>query len=176
MSKWEDSLKFRNETIRTVLLYFLGGIIAYFIVNPSERKSAYQAELDKTKLEIKSKVIDDFLSASYEYTSTAFDLCNTNPVLYKEDYDKYVERNDVAYGIYRNSQNRLIVYFDEDSLILKKRDVIEKLSKDMKNFFGKPTEKTKWDTIRLRLKKENNEIALISLRKIKLIDSAFTNK
>ncbi len=163
MSTWDDSKKFVAETIRTILLGTAGAVAALLILKPWEKGIEYQAELDKTKLSIVSRVIDDFLAASYRYTSVAYDACRGN----KEAIGVF---QGGAFDNFRSAENRLSVYYGNAEHLRPALDDVQKLTGELGRLCNEGAPKEKWEAARKALKEANNKVALSALKTLKLLN------
>jgi len=157
MADWDDAKKFKAETARTVVLALVGALATTLILKEIEKKSAYGAQVDSTKLSIKSKVVEEFLTHAYFYTSTASDACNGKAAA----IDSF--KNE-KYDNYRNAANRLNVYFD-GKLASEVKELGDK-AKKLKDACNEP--ETVWEPIRQDLKEANNRLAIEALNSMAL--------
>ena len=106
MATWSDKQKFWAETARTITLAVIGAIAAILLLRPAENRVQYQAELEKTRLAIMAKVVDEFLAASHRYTAVAYDACHGDAksmeIFQGEGFDDF-----------QSAKNRLSVYFGD---------------------------------------------------------------
>lgn len=158
MAKWDDSSKFVAETLRTVVFALTGGVLAYLILDPIKAKTAYQAEIDKEKLLVKTRLVNDFLNRSYMYTSVAADAYNG------KEPQKTLYNGDI-YDQYRDQRNRMEIYFKGD--IHAKLVTTDLLNDSLRNNMGKLAY-DEWELIRKRFKEQNNDIAREALKQLEM--------
>lgn len=105
--KWDEWTKFKLETIRMTALAMIGGLAAIWILDPAKKELEYSAELDKTKLAIRAKVVDEFLAATYRYTSITYDVCSGD--------ESQTKVWDESFNLMRSTRNRLDIYFSDNT-------------------------------------------------------------
>lgn len=169
--KWTDRKKFVTETFRTIILAILGTIAIFLLVKPKEVKIAYDADLEKTKLAIKAKVVDDFTSAAHRYTAEAYDACKAYS---KTESDRSIQEKELIKKFestlvdeYRSSMERLGLYFEDNKLITLNIQKVDKLHRDLVSHCKCDlVKKEKWEAERKELGCANLELAQIALTDI----------
>lgn len=155
---WDEKRKFMAETIRTVVFAVAGAIIAYLILDPIKAKSAYQAQIDREKLIIKTQLVNEFLNKSFMYVSIAADAYN-----HKEPQTTLY--NGSVYDNYSDLRNRMEIYFS--GKIFNQLVATDKLNDSMRNNMDKlPFDQ--WQVIQQRFKKQNNIIAREALNQLEM--------
>jgi hypothetical protein len=168
MAKWDDSQKFTAETVRTIVLAVIGAIAAVIVLKPAENSVDYAAELDKTKLSIRSRVVDEFLTASYQYTAVAYDACGGDPEAMKKFRGGSVDA-------FRTARNRLVVYFDGGETFGSQLAAVDEATAALKELCISnvtPTAKDQWEVVRQRLRGADNDLAIAALKSLALFQSS----
>lgn len=164
---WTEKQKFWNETWRTATFAVLGFLLTLWIVEPFKDKSLYQAEIDREKLSIKAKVVDDFLAKSYDYTAIAYDALRNKEL---NGVDTLAEREfkGAKRDSYRDLTNRISVYFESTEL---NRLIFESKKTDtlLFNCYNNNSSSNIWRPLREKLKIENNNIAIWALKDLKML-------
>lgn len=154
MSKWSDARKFWSETIRTMAFAILGTIGLYCVVSRLNNQRAYEAELDKEKLSIRSSAIDQFLNESHKFTAIASDALRTGS---PESIDGYENRKRDPYT---QSLMKIRLFFANDSEINGMIDKINLLDRQLHNFMKVETRKKEdWEPVRQQLKAAHHKLA-----------------
>lgn len=161
MKIWSDSRKFWAESIRTIILAGLGVLGVYLIVEPLKNKRAYEAELDKERLSIKSKLIDQFLNSSHKFTAIASDACNGDPGAMQQ-YENELR------DIYTNDRTRLSLYFTKDDTIQKELASIYKLDSLLHRYCKDGASVDLWEPVRSELKSRHLKLVQRAMEIIKL--------
>ncbi|MGC0118922.1 hypothetical protein [Pseudoalteromonas piscicida] len=172
MSDWDDSDKFKAETIRTIIFSIAGFIVAICIIDPGKIKAAYDTHLKRENLSAILSVVDSFGKTSYSYTSASDDVIKPVPKL--ADLEKWYS----TYGDYRSDINRLKIYIDSDVVdesISEMECVIEILGDNIESLRDKKysnLEKTLSASKenRLWLKEWNLHLSKVSLSAVKIRD------
>jgi len=167
MSDLTEREKFKYETIRIIVIAILGFMATVWIVQPWENDTNYSSFIEKEKILIKKKVVDDFLKTSYLYASSIYKVMSNDTDLNKKTEIELYESN---YRNYRLNLNKIILYFEtektpkHDSLIKKSNDLRYKL----RQMYLNKLDRTNWKKVRYEFKSTNNEIAKLALRAIGL--------
>jgi hypothetical protein len=167
MAIWDDSTKFKYETIRSSIFGFLGALAAILILNPWNKKLEYTAQLDKTKLDIRARVVDEFLAAAYHYTSIAYDACQGDPGT--------LDTFEDAFDTFRSTRNRLGVYFRDSPDVSKQLAAVDKRAEELGSLCVRRRESPRneaWESARVALKAANNDVAAAALGFSKLFARA----
>lgn len=154
---WSERHTFWAETARTAILGILGGLLALWIVRPWENILSQQAEVEKARLSTRAKIVDEFLTASYGYTSIAFDALNG-------DGDAVRDYQGKAYDSYRAALNSMTVYFPARLDEQLKR--VDELNAKLRQLFKEKAAKDLWEPVRVDLKSANNALASAALRQL----------
>lgn len=166
MSQWDESKKFKMETIRTVLLAVAGALAVLWFVKPWERDIEYGAELSKTVLGIRARVVDDFLASSYRYTAVAYDACRAYQKSRLREDDRTAIRlfEGEAVDAFRSARNRLDVYFVSTD-VSQKLSTSDHLSRELHVLCqDKRAEQKTWEAKRQELRAANNDAAMTALK------------
>lgn len=167
MSNWDESHKFKYESIRMLVIAIAGFLAAITIVQPWENSVEYSSFLEKEKIRIKKEIIDSFLKTSYLYSSSIYKVMSNDSDLSRNDEVKLYESN---YRKYRVNLNRIIIYFKLDesknhySLVKRSNHLRYKLRQMYKN----EIDKKDWEILRYQFKSTNNKIAKLALHSIGL--------
>jgi hypothetical protein len=164
-----EKTKFWWETSRTIVLGVAAFAVTWLMVKPSERHTEYSAFLEKTRVEMRRSVVDDFCKTSYAYTDITYKALRAKNEATGADIK--TNSNVIAWmGImteaYDSDRNRLLVYFGDDlePQIKEAKDQWDKLKVD----FDKNVPKERWEVDRQRLKDINNNLARLALKKLDL--------
>ena len=166
MSKWTDKEKFKNETLRILLLAIMGFIATIVIVQPFKDTAENDSFVIKEKIRIKKEVIDSFLKTSYLYSSSIYKVLSAVPKPSKEQIKIY----ESSYKEYRVDLNRMILYFNikkfkkHHYLVLESNNLRYKL----RQIYNKRVKNKNWKILRNEFKEKNNEIARLALKAIGL--------
>ncbi|TAK45278.1 MAG: hypothetical protein EPO27_10700 [Betaproteobacteria bacterium] len=166
MAQWDESKKFWTETARTVLLGVAGALAILWVVKPWEKDIEYRAELSKTVLAIRARVVDEFLAASYRYTALAYDACRAyqKPEPSNDDQTAINLFQGEAVDSFRSARNRLDVYF-ESSDLSHELLTADRLSRELFALCrDAKTEQKIWEAKRQELRIANNSAAMTALR------------
>lgn len=172
MGSWDDSTKFRNESIRTILFAILAFFAAIYIVKPSEKSIEYQAFLDEKRLEARQRVVDDFLRSSWAYAAATYDILNGSA----DANDEKLWKGELV-DRYRSDMNRLLVYFGVDFEGMASSAL--EVSGNLYDYY-KEEDLDDWEDARSELKRLNNRMAQKALTVLDLTsgdggDAAPTN-
>ena len=158
---WGDAKRFTAETVRTIAFAIIGAIAAILILKPAEKSVEYAAELDRTKLSIKAKVVDEFLTASYKYTAVAYDAC-------KGDRGALKIFQNEAVDAFRGARNRLVVYFDGGGALARQLEAVDEKTNELGKVCDGTSPKEEWEPVRRSLKALNNDLAVAALKSVGL--------
>lgn len=134
MSDGFEQQTFRHETVRTIAFSAIGLVVTWYVLGRLDTQGQRAAHLDKERLRIKQEVIDDFLNASYSYSSESYDVMDDSQrsgEAIPDDRSKWNCKLDawdtVHYQLYRRQLNRLKTYFKDE---IKKHSDIDECLKD----------------------------------------------
>lgn len=153
---WDDRTKFIADTTRTVVLATLGTIAVILAVKPWEATVAYRAEVEKARLTVSAKVVDDFLAVAYLYTAIAFDAC-------KGEAAPRSKFQGESFDQYRAAENRLSVYFSGNKKVQDQVKVVQETTGALFQLCKAGESKEVWEPKRQALKAANNALAAEAL-------------
>jgi hypothetical protein len=171
MAQWDESTRFWAETWRTMALAAVGALAALWFVKPWEKSIEYSAELDKTRLALQARVVDDFLAASHRYTALAYDACRayTRPRRDKDAQAAIAVFEGEAVDGMRSARHRLGMYFGDDPGLradLQRSDVLA--SELFELCAANKAAQQAWDAKRQELKRANDAAAAAALKALGL--------
>lgn len=149
---WDDRTKFIAETVRTIVLGILGALAVLIAVKPWEANLAYNAEVEKARLTLSAKVVDDFLAAAYLYTSVAYDACSGNADAQRRYQGELFDR-------FRAAQNRLSIYFASEPTVQVRGNNLQDKTQVLFEACKSGASKDTWEAARLELKAASNSLA-----------------
>lgn len=158
MTQWDDSKKFWMETRRTALFGIIGTVVATLVLS-------YSGELDKQKISIQGKLIDDFLGTSQRYALSAESACaKPEDEVLREDFeDKTVDE-------YRSTLRRLRIFFAES--VGNKLAASEKLHNELHEAYK--SRKSNWRMVLSEFKKADDRLVCAAISSMGLNDNPFT--
>lgn len=171
MGEWSDATKFWAETTRTMALAAAGALAALWFIKPWEQDLDYSAELGKTRLSIRARVVDDYLAASYRYTALAYDACHAYA---RKSRDKEAQLaiatfEGEAVDAMRSARHRLEMYFGESSTLHAELQRADALGSELFQLCAvKKAAQPVWEAKRQALKRANDGAAASALKALKL--------
>lgn len=133
MTDWSERRKFWYESVRSLVIVLATAATAIWGVetwkaqqaekaarddrdykaryDAKSRRDNFKAEVDKTRVALKAKVVGDFLEASYRYTAVA-SICKRGPAAKK--HPEWPLYTGEYFDRYQNSRNALGVHFASD--------------------------------------------------------------